>query len=343
MAITVVKKNTSYNKGEYRSIFDFDESERRLKIYLQSGLKVSEVVAVGTAKLEREEFCASKFTFDVLKDGELSFSQGDAVSVKFDAETIFFGYVFSKSRDKDEIISVVAYDQMRYLKNRRTYTRGALTLDEAVVKIANEYLLRTGEISKSSVKLSSFAADNVSLLDVIQRGAKETYSAGGGRYMLYDDKGYLMLKNENDMTVNLYIDSSTAENYKYTDSIDSDVYNMVEVYNDTPRISLRTMSVVSDKETMKKWGTLILSKKADDPLAMESEAKSLLKKYDRVNREIVLKGAAGNAFVRGGSGIYVNMKMEDLSIEGRMRVKKAVHTFENNIYTMDVYLDGSEV
>lgn len=340
---TVISKGSTYDKGAYRNIFNTDKTGEGLRVYIKSKLTVYEAVIVGEAKLEREEFCASKFTFRVLKDNNISFDQGDAVSVKYDGENIFFGFVFEKSRGKEGIICVTAYDQMRYMKNRRTYTRGRMTLDEIVMKLSSEYMLRTGVVEKSSTPLMPLAADNVSLLDVVKKAAADTMENGGERYILYDDAGYLTLRRESQMGTGIYIDSSLAGDFLYKDSVDNGVYNIVEVYNDTPKLNKRTLNTASDSETIKKWGSLILSKKAENVDDMANEAKNLLKKYDRINREIVLKCAAGNTALRGGCSVYVSMAMGDLSLAGQMRVKKAVHSFENNAYTADIYLDGSGI
>ena len=80
----------------------------------------------------------------------------------------------------------------------------------------------------------------------------------------------------------------------------------------------------------------------DGPV-FDGEAESLLKEYSRINREIVLKGVSGNNKIIPGSRVYVKMTMGDIYLDGFMRVKKAVHIFENNLYKADVYLDGSEI
>nr|WP_312044019.1 hypothetical protein [Anaerotignum sp.] len=56
-------------------------------------------------------------TFDVVKEGELNFHEGNLVKLSVGEEPVFWGYVFQKKRSKGEIISVTAYDQLRYLKN----------------------------------------------------------------------------------------------------------------------------------------------------------------------------------------------------------------------------------
>lgn len=340
---TNIKNKTSYAKSSYREIFDVEKYEAKLKVYIKSKLKIYDVILAGKAELEREEFCAAKFTFTVIKDDVVSFNQGDAVSVKFDSTGIFYGYVFSKKRDKKGLIEVVCYDQMRYLKNRRTYTRGKMTLDEVVNTIARDYALKVGSVAKCGGVLKAVAADNVSLLDVIVKACRDTRSLTGERFILYDDGGYLVLKNEKDMTVPVMVDSSGAENFVYKDTIDKDVYNMIEVYSDNKKLNTRTVTRVSDKESIDAWGTLILTKKAVDEENSYNEAKRLLGEYNRINRDIVIKNVHGNEEYRPGCSLYIRLVMGDLALDGYVRVRKAVHIFENNRYSTDIYLDGSEV
>ena len=337
-------KNTSaYYKGRYRELFDVEAQNMKLKVYIKSKLKIYEVILADKAELEREEFCASKFSFTVMKDNVVSFNQGDAVSVMYDSEGIFYGYVFSKSRDKKGLIRVECYDQIRYLKNRRTYTRGRMRLDEMVNKIASDNNLRVGKIQKSSCYLQPVAADNLSLIDVIKKGCKDTERLSGEKFIFYDECGLLMLKKEDELVTDILIDASQAENFVYTDRIDKGVYNTVEVYNDTKRLDLRTVTAVSDKENVDAWGTLVLSKKATDASNAKREAENLLRGYNKVNREIVISKIAGdNRFLPGGS-LWVKLVMGDLDINGFVRIHKVRHVFENNQYYTDLYLDGSDV
>ena len=59
-----------------------------------------------------------KLTFKVVKDSTLQMVEGDEVSAQIDGTDFFFGYIFAKKRNKDNTISVTAYDQLRYLKNK---------------------------------------------------------------------------------------------------------------------------------------------------------------------------------------------------------------------------------
>lgn len=339
---TVIKRSGDA-LGTGTEIFDVETGENRLKVYIKSKLKVYDVVLVGEACIEREEFCASRFTFTVKKDDTVSFNQGDAVSVKFDNKGIFYGYVFSKSRDKKGLIDVVCYDQMRYMKNRRTYTRGKMSVGEIVRRIGTDYALRVGTVAESTALLGAVAAENVSLLDVVKKACSDTRQLTGERFILYDDFGYLTLKNEEDMAVDTVIDSSQAENFVYTDTIDRGVYNAVEVYTDAKKQNVRLVTVASDESNMAAWGTLILTKKAADAQNTHAEAETLLEEYGKINREIVLKRVKGDERFMPGCSVYVRLTMGDLYIDGYVRLVKAVHRFKKNNYTADIYLDGRMV
>lgn len=54
-----------------------------------------------------------KLTFKLVKDSVINFQEGAAVRLKVDGKPVFFGFVFTKKRDKDQIIEVTAYDQLR--------------------------------------------------------------------------------------------------------------------------------------------------------------------------------------------------------------------------------------
>ena len=61
-----------------------------------------------------------KLTFKVVKDKMGSFQEGAAVRLKVGGKPVFFGFVFTRKRDKDQAMTVTGYDQLRYLQNKDT-------------------------------------------------------------------------------------------------------------------------------------------------------------------------------------------------------------------------------
>lgn len=80
-----------------------------------------------------------KLTFNVVKDNIIDFTEGNPVRMAIDGTNVFYGFVFTKKRDKDGIISVTAYDQLRYLKNKHTMHYVNLTASELVKQIAADF------------------------------------------------------------------------------------------------------------------------------------------------------------------------------------------------------------
>lgn len=59
-----------------------------------------------------------QLNFNVLKDEILGFHEGDLVQFIYDGKEIFSGFVFTKKRSNNRIISVTAFDQLWYLKTK---------------------------------------------------------------------------------------------------------------------------------------------------------------------------------------------------------------------------------
>ena len=68
--------------------------------------------------------------FTVLVDDALRFEEGDRVKLNVNGTDMFYGFVFSKNVTEENLISVTAYDQLRYLKNKDTFLDTGLKASE---------------------------------------------------------------------------------------------------------------------------------------------------------------------------------------------------------------------
>ena len=55
-----------------------------------------------------------KLTFTIIKSGDLSFTEGDVVRFSVDGQLQFYGWVFTKSKDRWGVIEVTCLDRLRY-------------------------------------------------------------------------------------------------------------------------------------------------------------------------------------------------------------------------------------
>ena len=112
--------------------------------------------------------CPGELSFKVIKDKTLKLAEGDPVRFKVNEKNIFYGFIFSLKRDRENIISVTAYDQLRYLKNKDTYVYENKTAGEFIQMIAADFQMQTGFIEDTGFKIASRVEDNTSLFDMIQ-------------------------------------------------------------------------------------------------------------------------------------------------------------------------------
>lgn len=60
-----------------------------------------------------------RLSFSMLKNTAPAFEEGAPVHLKIDGVPVFMGYVFTMEATKDHFLTVTAYDQIRYLKNKQ--------------------------------------------------------------------------------------------------------------------------------------------------------------------------------------------------------------------------------
>lgn len=101
------------------------------------------------------DLAPAKLTFNVLKDPLLDIQEGDLVNFKVNGELVFVGYIFEKSRSKNNIIQVTCYDQCRYLKSEGYYIfDGKNSASELIIALAKDLGIKLGEIAPTEYKIS---------------------------------------------------------------------------------------------------------------------------------------------------------------------------------------------
>lgn len=113
-------------------------------------------------------------------------------------------------RDRSNIVTITAYDQIRYLKNKDTLVYENKTADGVVALIGEKYGFNIGTLANTVWVIASRVEDNVSLLDMISNALDQTLQNTGDLYILHDDFGKLNLSFLGDMYVPIMIDAEMA-------------------------------------------------------------------------------------------------------------------------------------
>lgn len=288
-----------------------------------------------------------KLTFNVVKDDTVSFEEGAAVRFKVDDKEVFYGFVFTKKRDKDNVISVTAYDQLRYLNNKDTYVYENKTASQFIQMVASDFSLNAGTIENTKFVIASRVEENTSLFDMIENALDLTLQNTKEMFVLYDDFGKLTLKNISSMYVGepgayLMIDEETGQNFEYSSSIDSDTYNKIKLTYDNDETGKREVYIAQDGEHINNWGILQYFDTLSKGENGQAKADALLQLYNKKTRNLKIKKAFGDIRVRAGSMVIVNLSLGDMDLKNFMLVEKVTHTFKLDEHFMDLTLRGGE-
>lgn len=314
-----------------------------IEVLIQSGTMVYEPVLTEGVTWKTERLgVAGELKFTVVPDGNLSFVEGDGVRLSQDGTALFFGFVFTKKRDKDGLISVTAYDQLRYLKNKDTYVYEGKTATEVLSMIADDFQLQVGTLEDTGYVIPSRVEENTALFDIIQNALDLTLLHSSEIYVLYDQVGKLTLENISSMLIPLVIDEETGENFSYTSTIDGDTYNKIKLSYDNEETGTRDIYIAQDSDTMNQWGILQYFDTLDADENGKVKAELLLELYNKKVRSLSISNAFGDNRIRAGCMLVVQLHLGDMVLDNLMLVEKCTHTFSESVHTMNLNLIGGE-
>ncbi len=288
-----------------------------------------------------------KLTFKVLQDDVLNFSEGSAVRMKADGDEIFFGFVFKQQRTKNQTITVTAYDQLRYLKNKDTIVYEGKTADQFLRMIAADYALNVGALENTGYVIESRVEENTSLFEMIQNALDLTLLNTGEMFVLYDDFGKLTLKNMSSMVVGSHgtyfmMDEKTCETFDYISSIDDNTFNRIKLTYDNEDTGFREVYIAQDSGNINKWGILQYFDTLKKGENGQAKVDALLKLYNKKTRNLKLTNVLGDNRVRAGSVIMVNLDLGDMKLRSFMLVESCRHIYRESEHWMDLTLRGGE-
>lgn len=314
-----------------------------VELLIQHGSKLYQpLVEEGIQWTTERAGSPSILKFTVIKDQEISFQEGDPVRMRVNGQNVFYGFVFSKKRNKEHHIEVTAYDQLRYLKNKDTYVYEGKTASQIIQMIANDFNLNLGNIESTAYVIPSRVEDNQSLFDIIQNALDLELQHKGELFCLYDDFGKLSLKNIASMKLDILIDADSAEDFDYKSSIDEQTYNQIKLTYDNDESGEREVYVVKDSSKINEWGVLQYYEKLQEGESGASKADGLLKLYNKKTRSLKVNNAFGDVRCRAGSMVIVQLQLGDMNLSSYLLVEKATHTFKNNQHLMSLNLRGGE-
>lgn len=276
-------------------------------------------------------------------DTGISIANGNPVRFKdSDGAGVFYGFIFRIKRDRSSIVTVTAYDQLRYLKNKDTLVYTDKTAAGVVSLIGANYNFSLGTIANTGWKIASRVEDNVSLLDMIGNALDLTLQNTGDLYILYDNFGKMNLSFLGDMYVPIVIDAETGQNFDYESTIDSNTYNRIKLVYDNEERGKREVYIAQDSSNINEWGILQYFDTIQEGENGQAKADALLKLYNKPTKTLTIKDACGDSRVRGGSLVVVQLDLGDTKLQNLMLVEKCIHKYGESKHTMDLTVSGGD-
>lgn len=286
-----------------------------------------------------------KCTLAVIKAGALAFWEGATITIEVGSKKIFKGFVFTKKRNKDtNIINVICYDQLRYLKNKDSYVFKNLTSSQIFSKLCDDFVLKYKVVDASTYICAPRVNDNKPLYEMIDTALSDTLINTKQWYIVRDNFGVLEHVNITSLKSGLILgDKSGVTDFDYTSSIDTDVYNQIKLFRDNTDTGKREIYIVNDTinggKNLKEWGILQYYGKVDDTLniaQIEARARGMLSLYNNVSRTLKLQCLGDFRIFAGASFNCQITDLGDLSISLDLLVNQCSHIIENNVHTMTI-------
>lgn len=329
------------NTMDGKRVTGFD-GEVELYIINKDGVIFYPCVEEGITLTQERYGTPAVLKFNVPKTATLSFLEGSQVVLRVRGVNMFYGYVFTKSRSKDNMIHCTAYDQLRYFKNKEVYVYQNKSAAELVKMIAEDFSLSVGTLTDTGYKIPQRVEDNVTLFDIVQTALSETLIKTGKMFFLYDDFGKLCIADASQKRLDIVIDNESAEDFDYQTSIDSDVCTRVKFYYDNDKTGERELYIANNTEKQNEWGVIQYCDKLEDGENGVEKANTYLEIYKDKKRKLTVKNVLGVPEAIAGYLAYVDLDLGDIVQRHFMLIERIEHKFNHCEYTMDLTLRGGD-
>lgn len=318
------------------------------ELIINNGNKTfSPVVVDGVEWNTARHGSAGRLIFDMVRDDNCLPEEGDMVTFRGDGKNVFCGYIFGRQWHKDGLVSVTAYDQLRYFTNKDTYIYSGKTAAQVVKMLTADFGLKTAKLPDTWYVIPSRVEDNKTLFDITGNALNLTLENTGKLYVLYDDFGAITLKDTAEMIVRdkggyFVIDENSAEDFEYSCDINN-TFNKIKLVRENKKLGRREVYTAADSENIRRWGNLQYFGKLSADENGKAKAETLLKLYNAKSRSLKITNAVGNLDVRAGAMVGVRLSDYGISTAEFMMVETARHFFKENEHLMTLSLRGGNI
>lgn len=312
----------------------------RFQIFVKGSGEIGEVFCEGEVTIEMvREGAPSKLTMSVIDDGHVKIANGNSVNVMVDGETFWYGYIFKTREEREPLIECIAYDQLRYLKNKDTYQYEDITYSDLLQQIISDQGLIAGEIEDTGYQIAGRIEEDKEYYDMLQVAHQYTVAYTGELFVLFDKAGKIHLQNIKSLKVDTpVIDIDITQNMEYECNIDENTFNRIKIDLIDEQQNVVRPIIAEDADNVAKWGVLQYYAQTTERDTVEAKAQILLEVLNREMRKLKLFDVFGDVNIRAGHMVPVALRLRDIAINGYMVVESVTHIFREGWHTMEMRL-----
>lgn len=279
------------------------------------------------------------FKFTLNKCADIAFLEGDIVRFSVDGQLQFYGWVFTKVKNRWDEIEVTCYDRLRYLKANASYAFYDYKVGDMIAQIAADFQLDVGAVADTGYAIPSFIKEDETVLDMIGEAVQQTLLNTGDIYVLFDDGNGLALQRPEDMISNVMIgERSLLTDYEYKTDIDEQTYNSVKLARPNEQTGRADVVIAEDSANIGQWGLLQLYQTVDGDVndaQMLAQAQASLAYYNRRMRTVKVN-SLGVPGLRAGQMVLMKVPgLGDINLDQYVLLEQVTHTWENDVHTME--------
>lgn len=279
------------------------------------------------------------FKFTLNKCADIAFLEGDVVRFSVDGELQFYGWVFTKAKNRWDEIEVTCYDRLRYLKANASYAFYDYKVGDMITQIAADFQLDVGAVADTGYAIPSFIKEDETVLDMIGEAVQQTLLNTGKIYVFYDDGNGLALTEAADMISPVMIgERSLLTEYEYKTDIDEQTYNSVKLARPNEETGRADVVIAEDSSNIGQWGLLQLYQTVDGDVndaQMKAQAQASLAYYNRRMRTVKVN-SLGVPGLRAGQMVLMKVPgLGDINLDQYVLLEQVTHTWENDVHTME--------
>ncbi len=272
------------------------------------------------------------------------FILGSAIKITAGSKDIFDGFIFSVTTSKAKTVQIVAYDVLRYLKNKDTYIIGkGQTASDIFKTVCKRLELETGTIDEATWKQRPNAHENAGGFDVIRDAIENALAHEKRFYVLIPEGKKISFRDIDNLRTDIIIDEENGEiDYQHNANIDEEVYNQFKIISE----DAKEWKAYRNDDHVKQWGLLQYSQKFGTPIK-ESDLSALLDKlaeiYDKPRQKLSLT-CFGDWNVRAGNGVHVRFTSFKNFDNGQgYYIRECTHTVTNARHEMMLELCAQNI